>query len=47
MGDTSEPAISMMFQLQTLATELMIMPSGDGVTTAGPSFEFVVSKVSA
>ena len=41
------PAISMMFQLQTIATELLAMPSGDGVTTAGPSFEFVTIEVSA
>jgi hypothetical protein len=40
-------AISMMFELQTIATELLAMPSGDGVTTAGPSFEFVWSEVSA
>ena len=26
---------------------LLAMPSGDGVTTAGPSFEFVTIHVSA
>jgi len=40
-------AISMMFQLQSLATELLAMPTGDGVTTAGPSFEFVTIEVNA
>jgi CDGSH-type Zn-finger protein len=30
-----------MLQLKTLAQELMQMPSGDGVTTAGPSFEYM------
>jgi hypothetical protein len=42
-GETSclSPAISLMFQLPSLATELMALPTGDGVTTAGPSFEFV------
>jgi hypothetical protein len=46
-GETAclSPAISMMFQLQSLATELMAMPSGDGLTTAGPSFEFVKVEV--
>ncbi|MGB8196467.1 MAG: ferritin-like protein [Acidimicrobiales bacterium] len=38
------PAISMMFELQSIASELMTMPTGDGVTTAGPSFEFVKNK---
>ncbi len=45
--DCLSPAISMMFELQSIATELLAMPSGDGVTTAGPSFEYVSSKVSA
>ncbi len=42
-GETEclSPAISLMFQLPSLATELMSMPTGDGETTAGPSFEFV------
>jgi ferritin-like protein len=46
-GETGSlsPAISMMFQLRSIATELMAMPSGDGVTTAGPSFEFVKIEV--
>jgi hypothetical protein len=44
-GETSllSPAISMMFQLQSIASELVQMPTGDGVTTAGPSFEFVAA----
>lgn len=48
-GETQRlsPAISMMFQLRSIATELMAMPSGDGVTTAGPSFEFVTIEVNA
>jgi len=48
-GETAllSPAISMMFDLQSVATELLAMPSGDGVTTAGPSFEFVTIHVSA
>jgi hypothetical protein len=48
-GETARlsPAISMMFELQSIATELLAMPSGDGVTTAGPSFEFVTIHVSA
>jgi len=33
--------ISMMMDLRTIARALMQMPTGDGVTTAGPSFEFV------
>ena len=42
-GETASlsPAISMMFQLQSIATELMVLPTGDGLTTAGPSFEYV------
>jgi CDGSH-type Zn-finger protein len=36
-------AISMMMDLRTMASELMQMPTGDGATTAGPSFEFVAS----
>jgi hypothetical protein len=35
------PAISCMFELESIAKELFAMPSGDGVSTAGPSFEFV------
>jgi hypothetical protein len=48
-GETAclSPAISMMFELRSIATELLAMPSGDGVTTAGPSFEFVTSEVNA
>jgi len=48
-GETAQlsPAIAMMFQLQSIATELLAMPSGDGLTTAGPSFEFVTSDVNA
>jgi hypothetical protein len=47
-GETASlsPAISMMFELQTIATELLAMPTGDGVTTAGPSFEFVSVEIS-
>jgi hypothetical protein len=46
-GETASlsAGISMMFQLRSIATELMAMPSGDGVTTAGPSFEFVTIEV--
>jgi hypothetical protein len=46
-GETSclSPAISLMFQLQSIATELMALPTGDGVTTAGPSFEFVSARL--
>jgi CDGSH-type Zn-finger protein len=33
-------AVSAMRELKTLAQELMRMPSGDGQTTAGPSFEW-------
>ncbi len=33
--------MSGMRDLKTLAQELMQMPSGDGVTTAGPAFEYV------
>jgi hypothetical protein len=36
----------MMFQLRSVATELLLMPSGDGVATAGRSFEFVTIEVS-
>jgi hypothetical protein len=45
-GETAglSPAISMMFELQSIATELLAMPTGDGVTTAGPSFEFVIER---
>jgi hypothetical protein len=35
------PAISLMMDLRSIAQELMRMPSGDGSTNAGPSFEFV------
>jgi hypothetical protein len=47
-GETEclSPAISKMFELRSIATELMAMPSGDGVTTAGPSFEFVTTEAS-
>jgi CDGSH-type Zn-finger protein len=34
-------SISGMMELKTLAVELMQMPTGDGATTAGPSFEYV------
>jgi len=34
-------AVSAMRDLRALATELMAMPSGDGTTTAGPSFEWM------
>ncbi len=34
-------SMSGMRELKTLAQELMQMPSGDGVTTAGPAFEYV------
>jgi CDGSH-type Zn-finger protein len=33
--------VSGMMELRTAARELMQMPSGDGATTAGPSFEYV------
>jgi hypothetical protein len=35
-----------MIQLQSIATELMAMPTGDDFTTAGRSFEFVKVEVS-
>jgi CDGSH-type Zn-finger protein len=34
-------SISGMMDLKTLAVELMQMPTGDGATSAGPSFEYV------
>ena len=48
-GETASlsPAISIMFELRSVATELLAMPSGDGVSTAGPSFEFVTIEFSA
>lgn len=33
--------VDVMFELKSLAEELARLPSGDGVTTAGPSFEYV------
>ncbi len=42
-GETGmlDRAFSGMFQVRDLARQLMQTPSGDGVTTAGPSFEYV------
>jgi CDGSH-type Zn-finger protein len=42
-GEQSQllPSIGQMFQLRDLAHELMEMPTGDGETTAGPSFEYL------
>lgn len=37
--------ISQMFQLATLARELMQTPTGDGSTTAGPSFEYMPPQI--
>lgn len=34
-------AVRVMYQLRAQAVALMEMPSGDGVTTAGPTFEYV------
>ncbi|MBI5877027.1 MAG: CDGSH iron-sulfur domain-containing protein [Chloroflexi bacterium] len=34
-------AVGGMYQIRNMAIELMQMPSGDGVTTAGPAFEYV------
>lgn len=34
-------AVDVMFRLKDLALELVQMPTGDGMTTAGPSFEYV------
>lgn len=39
-GDMKD-AVGMMFQLRTQAKALMKMPSGDGRTNAGPTFEYV------
>ena len=46
-GETEQlsPAISRMFELQSIAAELMTMPTDDGLTTAGPSFEFVAVEL--
>lgn len=35
------PAVGVMFQVKSLAIALMQMPTGDGLTTAGPTFEYV------
>jgi CDGSH-type Zn-finger protein len=35
------PATGLMYALKQQATELMALPSGDGETTVGPSFEYV------
>ncbi len=40
-------SLSGMRELEALARELMQMPSGDGVTTAGPSFEYVARQALA
>ena len=42
-GETEmlDEAFSGMFRIRELALQLMQMPSGDGETTAGPSFEYV------
>ncbi|GAA1993292.1 ferritin-like protein [Catenulispora subtropica] len=42
-GDMKE-AVRAMFQLRAQATALMNMPTGDGVTTAGPTFEYVPAE---
>ncbi len=36
-----------MYELRTRAQELMQMPSGDGATTAGPSFDYVPAEAQA
>jgi hypothetical protein len=36
-----QPAIGVMFRLKNQADALMNMPSGDGLSTAGPAFEYV------
>lgn len=41
------PAISEMMELRDRAHELMQLPSGDGTTTAGPSFEYVAKEEEA
>ena len=48
-GDPAQMFASMsgMMQLRTRAQELMRMPSGDGVTTAGPSFDYVPTSATA
>ena len=38
-------AVSTMFELRDLARDLMQTPTGDGVTTAGPTFEYVAPLV--
>jgi len=38
--DLLAPSVGTMYELKTKAVELMQMPSGDGKTTAGPSFEY-------
>jgi len=40
-------AVSRMREVADLARELMQMPSGDGTTTAGPSFEYVARPATA
>jgi CDGSH-type Zn-finger protein len=44
-GEPSRMAMTMaaMYELKTRAQALMQMPTGDGTTTAGPSFEYVPS----
>ena len=37
-------AIPIMFELKACAHELMRLPAGDGLTTAGPSFEYVAHE---
>jgi CDGSH-type Zn-finger protein len=38
------PATGLMYALKQQATELMALPSGDGVTTVGPSFEYIPAR---
>ena len=38
-------AVGTMFAIKSLAIELMAMPSGDGVTTVGPSFEWISAEI--
>jgi hypothetical protein len=42
-GDMKQ-AVRAMFQLRAQAAALMTMPTGDGRTTAGPTFEYVPAE---
>src|SRR5690348_16288010 len=48
-GEPAQVALSLssMRELKTLAVDLMQTPSGDGTTTAGPSFEYVARPPAA